>query len=104
MSILYHVYFAFNFVYLYAITLPSNFVKWKNNINLLLINENYHYVLEESCPPVPPTNASKVVSKEYNRCVIANNKARCYFLVAMDEVLRTKHEVFETASEIMESL
>ena len=50
---------------------------------------------------MPPANASKAVSKEYNR---ANNKAHYYLLAAMDEVLRTKHKVFEIASEIMESL
>ena len=128
---MYHVYFAFNFVHLYAIIIVEdiffiyfsanmsnpifsllgsqvligeNFFKWKSNMNILLINENYHYVLKESFPPVPSANASKAVSEEYNRWVIANNKACCYLLAAMDEVLRTKHEAFETASEIMESL
>ena len=55
----------------------ENFVKWKSNMNILLINENYHFVLKEECPPVPPANASKAVSKEYNRWIIANNKTRC---------------------------
>ncbi|RVW36992.1 Retrovirus-related Pol polyprotein from transposon TNT 1-94 [Vitis vinifera] len=82
----------------------ENFVKWKSNVNILLINENYHFVLKEDCPPVPPANASKAVSEEYNRWIIANNKTRCYLLAAMNEVLRTKHEGLETAREIMESL
>ncbi|KAL6321991.1 hypothetical protein AAG906_035911 [Vitis piasezkii] len=73
-------------------------------MNILLINENYHFVLKEDCPPVPPANASKAVSEEYNRWIIANNKTRCYLLAAMNEVLRTKHEGLETAREIMESL
>ncbi|KAL6327213.1 hypothetical protein AAG906_015252 [Vitis piasezkii] len=76
----------------------ENFVKWKSNMNILLINENYHFVLKED------SNASKAVSEEYNHWIIANNKARCYLLAAMNEVLRTKHEGHETASEIMESL
>ena len=82
----------------------ENFVKWKSNMNIILINENYHFVLNEDCPPVPPANASKAVSEEYNRWIIANNKTRCYLLAAMNEVLRTKHEGLETAREIMESL
>lgn len=82
----------------------ENFVKWKSNMNILLINENYHFVLKEDCPPVPPANASKAVSDKYDRWVVANNKARCYLLAAMNEVLRAKHEALETASEIMESL
>ncbi|RVW82191.1 Retrovirus-related Pol polyprotein from transposon TNT 1-94 [Vitis vinifera] len=73
-------------------------------MNILLINENYHFVLKEDCPPVPQANASKAVSEEYNRWIIANNKTHCYLLAAMNEVLRTKHEGLETASEIMESL
>ncbi|KAL6327640.1 hypothetical protein AAG906_022203 [Vitis piasezkii] len=64
----------------------ENFVKWKSNMNILLINENYHFVLKEDCPPVPPANASKAVSEEYNRWIIANNKARCYLLAAMNEM------------------
>ena len=59
-------------------------------MNILLINENYHYILKESCPPMPPANASKAGSKEYNRWVIINNKVGCYLLAAMDEVFRTK--------------
>ncbi|RVX18428.1 Retrovirus-related Pol polyprotein from transposon TNT 1-94 [Vitis vinifera] len=42
----------------------ENFVKWKSNMNILLINENYHFVLKEDCPPVPPANASKAVSED----------------------------------------
>ena len=73
-------------------------------MNILLINENYHFVLKEDCPPVPPANASKTVSDKYDRWVVANNKARCYLLAAMNEVLRAKHEAFESANEIIKSL
>ena len=73
-------------------------------MNILLINENCHFVLKEDRPPTPPTNASKSVSDKYDHWVIANNKAHCYLLAAMNEVLRAKHEALETASEIIESL
>ena len=33
---------------------------------------------------------------------MANNKARCYMLACMNDVLRTKHENVETAYEIWE--
>ncbi|XP_075475356.1 uncharacterized protein LOC142506092 [Primulina tabacum] len=82
----------------------ENFSKWKSNMNILLINESYHFVLKEDCPPVPPANASRTVSQAYNNCIVANNKARCYLLASMNEVLRAKHEAFETAKEIIESL
>ena len=68
----------------------DNFVKWKSNINIVLICENQKFVLTEECPPEPPTHS--------------NNKARCYMLTSMNDVLRKKHEDMETAYEIWESL
>ena len=55
-------------------------------MNILLICENYHFVLREDCPLA---NASRVVTERYDRWVNTNNKARCYLLAAMNEVLRT---------------
>ena len=66
-------------------------------MNILLINENYHFVLKEDCPPVPPANASKNVLDKYDCWVVANNKARCYLLAAMNEVFRAKHEALDQA-------
>ncbi|XP_073128992.1 uncharacterized protein [Henckelia pumila] len=82
----------------------ENFAKWKSNMNILLINESYHFVLKEDCAPAPPANASRTVSQAYNNWIVANNKERCYLLAAMNEVLRAKHEALETAKGIMESL
>ena len=73
-------------------------------MNILLICENYHFVLKEDCPPVPPANAARAVTERYDRWVNANNKARCYLLAVMNEVLRTQHEGLATAREIMDSL
>ena len=39
----------------------DNFVKWKSNINIVLICENQKFVLTEECPPEPPANASRTV-------------------------------------------
>ncbi|XP_024026775.1 uncharacterized protein LOC112093128 [Morus notabilis] len=82
----------------------ENFVKWKSNMNILLICENYHFVLKEDCPPVPPTNAARDLTERYDRWINANNKARCYMLAAMNEVLRTQHKGLVTAREIMDTL
>ncbi|XP_073061980.1 uncharacterized protein [Primulina eburnea] len=82
----------------------ENFSKWKSNMNILLINESYHFFLKEDCPPVRPANASRTVSQGYKNWIVANNKARCYLLSSMKEVLSAKHEAFETVKEIMESL
>ncbi|XP_024020597.1 uncharacterized protein LOC112091373 [Morus notabilis] len=73
-------------------------------MNILLICEDYHFVLKEDCPLVPLANAIRAVTKRYDRWVNANNKAYCYLLTAMNEVLRTQHEGLATAREIMDSL
>ena len=39
----------------------DNFVKWKSNINIVLICENQKFVLTEECPLEPPANASRTV-------------------------------------------
>ena len=79
----------------------DNFVKWKLNINIVLICENQKFVLIEECPPEPPANASRTLQKRYDSWIHSNN---CYMLASMNDVLRKKHEDMETAYEIWESL
>ena len=46
--------------------LSDNFIKWKANINIVLICENQKFVLTEECPPKPPANASRTVREIYD--------------------------------------
>ncbi|KAL5554262.1 hypothetical protein UlMin_041663 [Ulmus minor] len=86
-------------------TLTSdNFIKWKSNMNIVLICENYKYVLMEECPLAPAANATRIVRDTCEKWIEANNKACCYLLAGMSDVIRTKHEGMEIAYEIMESL
>ena len=82
----------------------DNFIKWKSNMNLLLVSENHKFVLNEECPEEPGANAPKHVRDKFDAWIQSNNKAKCYMLVSMSDVLRTKHESMETAFEILESL
>ena len=82
----------------------DNFIKWKSNINIVLICENQKFVLTEECPLKPPANASHTVRERYDSWIHSNNKARYYMLASMNDVLRKKHEDMETAYEIWESL
>ena len=61
-------------------------------------------VLNEECPEEPGATAPKYVQDKYDAWIQSNNKAKCYMLVSMSDVLRTKHESMETAFEILESL
>ena len=56
----------------------DNYIKWKSNINIVLICENQKFVLTEECPLEPHTTASRSVREKYDSWQLANNKARCY--------------------------
>ena len=66
----------------------ENFVKWKNNMNLVLICETYKFVLAEECLPKPVANATRTIQETYDHWIQANNKARCYMLAGMSDILR----------------
>ena len=70
----------------------------------MLIFENQKFVLTEECPPEPPANVSRTLRERYDSWIHSNNKACCYMLANMNNVLRKKHEDMETAYEIWESL
>ena len=82
----------------------DNYIKWKSNINIVLICENQKFVITEEGPLEPHATASRNVREKYDSWQLANNKASCYMLASMNDVLRTKHENMETAYEIWESL
>ncbi|XP_075523993.1 uncharacterized protein LOC142556418 [Primulina tabacum] len=82
----------------------ENFLKWKSNINIALVCKNLKFVLTEECSPEPSLNASRSVREIYDRWIAANNKAKCYILAGMNDVLRLKHEHVENSYQIMDSL
>ncbi|EXC13346.1 hypothetical protein L484_012774 [Morus notabilis] len=45
----------------------DNYAKWKSNMNILLVCEDYKFVLVEECPPEPMANASKTAREPYDR-------------------------------------
>ena len=59
------------------------------NINIVLICENQK--LTEEFPLEPSVNASHTVRERYDSWIHSNNKARCYMLASMNNVLRKKH-------------
>ena len=68
----------------------DNFIKWKSNINIVLICENQKFVLTEECP----------VRERYDSWIHSNKKACGYMLASMNDVLRKKQEDMENAYEI----
>ena len=82
----------------------ENFLKWKSNINIMLVSENKKFVLTEECPPAPPANATGAAKEQFDRWIASNNRAKEYMLASMSDSLRSKMEPKDTAYEIMESL
>ena len=73
-------------------------------MSIVLICENYKFVLTKECPPKPAANTPHTIREAYDSWIQANNKPRCYMLAVMFDVLRIKCEKMEIAYEIMESL
>ena len=40
----------------------ENVVKWKSNMNILFINESYHFILKKDRPPMPPRLSQKITT------------------------------------------
>ncbi|XP_062118966.1 uncharacterized protein LOC133832671 [Humulus lupulus] len=84
--------------------ISETFMKWKSNINIVLIGNNSKFVVTENEPDFSRKNATKAVRKKCERWTAANNKAKAYMLGNMSKMLRTKMEDVETAYDIMEQL
>ena len=39
----------------------ENFVKWESNMNIVLVCENYKFVMTEEYPPKPVANATHTI-------------------------------------------
>ena len=73
-------------------------------MNLVLKNYDYKFVLLEKCPLELATNALRAAKEAFDHWVKANNKAKCYMLVGMSELLRKQHKDMTTTYEIVKSL
>src|SRR5215813_1943196 len=82
----------------------ENYVKWKSNMNAVLVCEDLKFVLVEECPPEPARNAGQATRDAHQKWVKANEKARCYLLAGMSKVLTAKHEPMATAYQMLQSL
>ena len=38
----------------------DNYIKWKHNINAILVTKDLKFVLTEECPPTPTANAHEL--------------------------------------------
>ena len=66
-------------------------------MNLVLICKSYKFVLTKQFPPEATANTTRTVLEAYDRSTQANNKACCYMLVGITNVLRITCEKIDTA-------
>ncbi|XP_075103506.1 uncharacterized protein LOC142178077 [Nicotiana tabacum] len=82
----------------------SNYVDWKRNLDIVLIAEEYKFVLDEVCPKKPGDDATDDEQKAYQKWVKTDEMARCYILVSMSNILQHQHQSMESAYDILENL
>ncbi|XP_062114481.1 uncharacterized protein LOC133825573 [Humulus lupulus] len=80
----------------------KDLMKWKSNINIVLIGDNSKFMMIETEPDFLRENAWKAMREKHDRWIAANNKAKAYMLPSMLETLRTKMENVENTYDIME--
>ena len=82
----------------------ENYVKWKSNMNAILVSEDLDFVLTEECPPKPTKDADQIVWEAYKKWVKVDKRACWCILAGMSEVLVARHELMATLSLMMKSL
>ncbi|XP_057981282.1 uncharacterized protein LOC131166725 [Malania oleifera] len=81
-----------------------NYIEWKRNLNIVLIAEEYKYVLVKVCPQEPGEGTTEEETQAYRRWIKADEMARCYILASMSNVLQHQHQSVPSAYDIMQNL
>ncbi|KAH0650235.1 hypothetical protein KY284_030147 [Solanum tuberosum] len=80
-----------------------NYVDWKRNIDIVITSEGFKYVLVEE-RPIRPADATDEEIKAYEKCVKADEMARCCSLASISNVLQHQLMSMTSAYDILESL
>ena len=82
----------------------SNYVDWKRNLDIVLTDKEYKYVLDELCPNFPALDAPSEEKQRYDCWQKSNEMAKCYILASISNVLQYQIQDVELVSDIMLSL
>ncbi|XP_030964317.1 uncharacterized protein LOC115985517 [Quercus lobata] len=82
----------------------SNYVDWKRNLDIVLTIEEHKFVLYKPCPNFPSFDAPPEEKQQYDHWQKSNEKAKCYILESISNVLQHQMQDLELASDIMLSL
>lgn len=65
----------------------ANYIDWKRNFDIVLISENFNFVLTEECLPEQFLDSSEGEVQKYDKWVRAGELTKCYILASMSNVL-----------------
>ncbi|XP_057947770.1 uncharacterized protein LOC131143449 [Malania oleifera] len=60
-----------------------NYIDWKRKLDIVLVVEEYKYVLVEVCPQKPGEGATNEETQAYRKWIKVDEMARCYILASM---------------------
>ncbi|XP_075112255.1 uncharacterized protein LOC142182160 [Nicotiana tabacum] len=79
-----------------------NYVDWKRNLDIVLIVEEYKFVLVEVCPKKPGHDATDDEQKAYKKWVKGDEMTWYYILASMSNVLQHQRQSMESTYDILE--
>ncbi|KAH6832626.1 hypothetical protein C2S53_006413 [Perilla frutescens var. hirtella] len=82
----------------------ENYNDWFRNLNIVLNDEGFKFVLEEECPQKPDEYSSEAQRAGYDKWVQADEMTRCYILALISNVLQHQHQSMKTAYDITYNL
>ena len=74
------------------------------DLDIVLIAEDYKFVLTDLCPPKPHEEATEQESKPYKKWVKADEMSWCYILASMSNILQHQHQFMPIAYDMRMNL
>ncbi|XP_016445156.1 uncharacterized protein LOC107770367 [Nicotiana tabacum] len=79
-----------------------NYVDWKRNFDIVLTAED-KFVITKEFPEKHDKNATDDQVKAYDKCVKADEMARCYSLASMANILQHQQQTMGSTYDMLES-
>ena len=79
----------------------TNYIDWKRNLDIVLTDEGYKFVLIDLCPPKPHEVATEQEAKPYEKWIKADEMSRCYILASMSNILQHQHQSMPITYDMM---
>ena len=82
----------------------TNYIDWKRNQDIVLVVEDYKFVVTDLCQLKPHEGLIEQEAKLYEKWVKADEMSRCYILASMSNILQHQHQSMPTTYDMMMNL